>query len=70
MLKEDYGLTVDWDKTNKFRFRYRSGLSVGCTALRIIVTLVPPWSANLKLGCASCAWAAPALAPSGAAISP
>ena len=64
MLKEDYGLTVDWDKTNKFGSGIALGHPVGCTALRIIVTLVHTMvREDLKLGCASlCVGGGPALA--------
>ena len=64
MLKEDYGLTIDWDKTNKFGSGIALGHPVGCTALRIIVTLVHTMvREDLKLGCASlCVGGGPALA--------
>ena len=64
MLKEDYGLTVDWDKTNKFGSGIALGHPVGCTALRIIVTLVHTMvREDLKLGCAAlCVGGGPALA--------
>ena len=64
MLKEDYGYVVDWDKTNKFGSGIALGHPVGCTALRIIVTLVHTMvREDLKLGCASlCVGGGPALA--------
>ena len=64
MLKEDYGLTVDWDKTNIYGSGIALGHPVGCTALRIIVTLVHTMEReDLKLGMASlCVGGGPALA--------
>jgi acetyl-CoA C-acetyltransferase len=64
MLKEDYGLTVDWNKTNIYGSGIALGHPVGCTALRIIVTLVHTMEReDLKLGMASlCVGGGPALA--------
>ena len=64
MLKEDYGYVVDWDKTNKFGSGIALGHPVGCTALRIIVTLVYEMiRSDYKYGMASlCVGGGPALA--------
>ena len=64
MLKEEYGMVTDWNKTNKFGSGIALGHPVGCTALRIIVTLVHTMvREDLKLGCASlCVGGGPALA--------
>ena len=64
MLKEDYGYVVDWDKTNKFGSGIALGHPVGCTALRIIVTLVYEMiRSDYKYGMASlCVGGGPAMA--------
>ena len=64
MLKEDFGYVVDWDKTNKFGSGIALGHPVGCSALRIIVTLVHEMiRSDLKYGMASlCVGGGPALA--------
>ena len=62
--KEDYGYVVDWNKTNKFGSGIALGHPVGCTALRIIVTLVYEMiRSDYKYGMASlCVGGGPALA--------
>mgnify|MGYP000934995061 FL=1 len=58
------GMIVDWNKMNKFGSGIALGHPVGCTALRIIVTLVYEMiRSDYKLGCASlCVGGGPALA--------
>lgn len=64
MLKEDYGMDLDREKCNKFGSGIALGHPVGCTALRIIVTLVHEMiRSDYKIGGASlCVGGGPALA--------
>lgn len=64
MLKEDYGYEIDMSKTNACGSGISLGHPVGCSALRIIVTMLYEMQRrDAKIGCASlCVGGGPALA--------
>ena len=63
-LKEDYGMEIDMSKTNLNGSGISLGHPVGCSALRIIVTILYEMERqDAKIGCASlCVGGGPAMA--------
>src|SRR5690606_34917127 len=63
-LKEDHGVELDMEKVNRNGSGIALGHPVGCTGLRIIVTLLHEMKkTGARLGCASlCAGGGPAMA--------
>ena len=63
-LKEDYGMEIDMNKTNLNGSGISLGHPVGCSALRIIVTMIYEMQRqDAKIGCASlCVGGGPAMA--------
>ena len=63
-LKEDYGMEIDMSKTNLNGSGISLGHPVGCSALRIIVTMLSEMERqDAKIGCASlCVGGGPAMA--------
>ena len=64
LLKEEYGMVVDMGKTNRNGSGISLGHPVGCSGLRIIVSLIHEMQkSDAKLGCASlCAGGGPGMA--------